>query len=49
VRELTATTLAACRVGEVVTLQGRLETDVDVGIGFKFPVLLVDATLESGL
>jgi len=48
-QELTVTTLATCRVGEVVTLQGSLQTDVDVGIGFKYPVLLADATLESGL
>jgi hypothetical protein len=42
-RELVVTTQAPQRVGDVATFEGRLLTDVDVGIGFVYPVLLADA------
>lgn len=48
-RELVVTTLASAQPGEVITLTGSLQTDVDVGIGYKYPVLLADAQLEPNL
>jgi hypothetical protein len=44
-RELVVTTLASTTLGTVVTLKGTLQTDVDVGIGYSYPVLLADAEL----
>jgi hypothetical protein len=48
-RELVVTTLASTPLGDVVTLRGTLQTDVDVGIGYKYAVLLADAELEPSL
>jgi hypothetical protein len=45
-RELVVTTLASSTLGTVVTLKGTLRTNVDVGIGYSYPVLLTDAVLE---
>jgi hypothetical protein len=44
-RELVVTTQAEPRVGDVATFEGTLRTQVDVGIGYKYPVLLTDAQL----
>lgn len=45
-RELVVTTLTSCAVGSLVTLKGTLQTDVDVGIGYSYPLLLADAEVE---
>ena len=43
-RELVVTTSGAeARVGAVTTFEGTLRTQVDVGIGFRYPILLSDA------
>jgi hypothetical protein len=42
-RELVVTSQAEARVGEVTTFEGTLRTQVDVGIGFRYPILLSDA------
>ena len=46
-RELVVTTAAEPRVGDVSTFEGTLRTQVDVGIGYSYPVLLSDAQLLS--
>jgi hypothetical protein len=46
-RELVVTTLVNASVGDVITLQGKVEKDVDVGIGYTYPVLLADAERVS--
>jgi hypothetical protein len=43
--DLVATALIPPKRGQVATFEGTLQTDVDVGIGYKYPVLLADATL----
>ncbi len=45
--ELVVTTQAEPRVGDVSTFEGTLQTDVDVGIGYKYLVLLGDARLVA--
>ncbi len=42
-RELVVTSQAEARVGDVTTFEGTVQTQVDVGIGFVYPVLLADA------
>ena len=42
-RELVVTSQAEARVGAVTTFEGTLRTQVDVGIGFRYPILLSDA------
>jgi hypothetical protein len=42
-RELVVTSQLLARVGDVSTFEGTLQTDVDVGIGLVYPVLLSDA------
>jgi hypothetical protein len=42
-RELVVTSLAEAKVGAVTTFEGTLRTQVDVGIGFRYPILLSDA------
>jgi hypothetical protein len=44
-RELVVTTTAEPRVGDVSTFEGTLRTQVDVGIGYKYPLLLDSANL----
>lgn len=44
-RELVVTSQAEAKVGTVATFQGTLRTQVDVGIGFRYPILLADAQL----
>jgi hypothetical protein len=43
--DLVATAVVPPQRGEVAIFEGTLRTDVDVGIGYKYPVLLEDATL----
>jgi hypothetical protein len=43
--DLVATALAAPERGQVAVFEGTLRADVDVGIGYKYPVLLEDATV----
>jgi hypothetical protein len=42
-RELVVTSQAEAPVGAVATFEGTLRTQVDVGIGFRYPILLSDA------
>lgn len=42
-RELVVTSQAESRVGTVATFEGTLRTQVDVGIGFRYPILLAEA------
>jgi hypothetical protein len=46
-RELVVTSQAEARVGTVDTFEGTLRTQVDVGIGFRYPVLLSDAQVVA--
>lgn len=41
--DLAATTQAVPKRGDVITLEGTLGTDVDIGIGYHYPVLLQNA------
>jgi hypothetical protein len=43
--ELVVSSPATVGIGEVATFEGQVRTDVDVGIGFKYPVMLQDARL----
>ncbi len=43
--DLVATAVVPPQRGQVAIFEGTLRTDVDVGIGYKYPVLLEDATL----
>ena len=43
--DLAVTTQAVPKKGDVVTLEGTLQTDVDIGIGYHYPALLEDATI----
>jgi hypothetical protein len=42
-RELVATSQVEAQIGTVATFEGTLRTQVDVGIGFRYPILLTDA------
>lgn len=44
-RDVTITTEASARVGDVVTARGRVSVDEDLGHGYRFPVLVKDAAL----
>jgi hypothetical protein len=44
-RELVVTSQAEAQVGVVSTFEGTLRTQVDVGIGFRYPILLADANV----
>ena len=46
-RELVVTTQVDAHVGDVSTFEGTLRSQVDVGIGYKYPVLLEDAKLVA--
>lgn len=46
-RELVVTSQAEAQVGTVGTFEGTLRTQVDVGIGFRYPVLLSDAQVVA--
>jgi hypothetical protein len=43
--DLVATTQAQTEVNQVVTLEGALRRDVDIGIGYKYPLLIEDASV----
>jgi hypothetical protein len=43
--QLVVSSTAKANSGQVVTFEGQVRTDVDVGIGFKYPVMLQDAQL----
>lgn len=43
--ELVVSSTAQAKPGDVVTFEGRVRTNVDVGIGFKYPVMLEHAKL----
>lgn len=45
--DLTVTTQVLAQVGEVVTAEGTVKTDYDVGAGYFYPVLLEEASLVS--
>ncbi len=45
--DLVVTSAATPKRGEIATFEGVLRTDVDVGIGFKYPALLENATSVS--
>jgi hypothetical protein len=44
--DLVVTTMDPAKAGEVVTVKGTLHTDVDIGMGVKYRVLVEDAKLE---
>lgn len=46
-RELVVTSQADVQVGTLVTFEGTLRTQVDVGIGFRYPILLADAKVVA--
>jgi hypothetical protein len=43
--DLTITTADDCKVGDVVMLEGKLATDIDIGSGYKFPTILQEAKI----
>jgi hypothetical protein len=43
--QLVVSSTAKASSGQVVTFEGQVRTDVDVGIGFKYPVMLQDARI----
>jgi len=45
--DLLVTTQATAKVGDIVTARGTLALDKDFGAGYKYAVLLEDATLET--
>ena len=44
--DLTVTTLAELKVGDVVTLEGKISLDKDFGYGYVYEVLLEDAVIK---
>jgi DNA/RNA endonuclease YhcR with UshA esterase domain len=44
--DLVVTTTEEAKPGEVVTVKGTVKTDVDIGSGYKYPVLVADAKLK---
>ena len=45
-KDLTVTTSAVVNVGDVVLIEGRVITDKDFGYGYKYEVLVEDATVK---
>lgn len=45
--DITVTTAAEPKAGDVVILEGVVATDIDIGSGYKFPTLLSDAKLVN--
>jgi hypothetical protein len=45
--DLVVTAVVPPTRGQVATFEGTLRTDVDVGLAYKYPVLLEDATLQE--
>jgi len=44
--DILVTTMAATKVGDVVTVEGTVRTDKDFGAGYSYRVLIEDATLK---
>lgn len=44
--DLTVTTLAELKVGDIVTLEGKISLDKDFGYGYVYDVLLEDAVIK---
>ncbi len=45
--DLVVTTQDNAKVGDVVTVKGKVHTDVDVGAGYRFAVMIGDATIAK--
>jgi hypothetical protein len=45
--DLTVTTQAEAKVGDVVLVKGIVRTDVDLGSGYAYKVLIEEATLTK--
>jgi hypothetical protein len=45
--DLVVTTKQIAKVGDVVTARGVVNTDVDIGMGVKYKVLLEDAAFQK--
>lgn len=45
--ELVATTKDAAKAGDIVTVKGVVHTDRDIGAGYKYKVLIEDATVQK--
>jgi hypothetical protein len=45
--DITVTTAAEPKAGDVVVLEGVVATDIDIGSGYKFPTLLSDAKVVN--
>jgi hypothetical protein len=45
--DLVVTAIVPPKLGQVATFEGTLRTDVDVGLAYKYPVLLEDAILQE--
>jgi hypothetical protein len=45
--DLTVTTTAEPKVGEVIVVEGTVAADVDIGAGYKFPTLVSDAKITN--
>jgi len=43
--DLTVTTQATVKVGDLITVSGRLTVDRDFGAGYRYPVIIEDATV----
>ena len=43
--DLTVTTSAAAKVGDTVLVTGKVTTDKDFGYGYKYDVIVEDATI----
>jgi hypothetical protein len=46
-RELVVTTQTEPRVGDVSTFEGTVRTQVDIGVGYHYPVMLTDARVVA--
>lgn len=44
--DVVVTTREEAKAGEVVTVKGTVKTDVDIGSGYKYAVLVADATIK---
>ena len=45
--DLVATTKENFKVGDIVTIKAKLETNIDYGYGYKYEVILQDAVKEK--
>ncbi|HEY5628262.1 MAG TPA: hypothetical protein VIR16_02015 [Candidatus Limnocylindrales bacterium] len=44
--DVVATTTDEAKAGDIVTVKGTVKTDVDIGSGYKYPVLVADAKVS---